>query len=70
MEMNRTNDDHDSAEARDTLMMFSGMALMVMGAGLVLTTPIVRKYLGGLNVANLLQAAGPDFDRYMKMKAM
>ena len=60
----------DSNEARDTLLMFGGVALMMMGAGLVLTSPIVRRYLGGLNVASLLQTAAPDFERYMKLKAM
>jgi len=64
------SDNHESAEARDTILMFGGAALMMLGAGLILTTPIVRKYLGGLNVANLLQGAAPDFERYLKLKAM
>jgi hypothetical protein len=70
MEMTDTNHNGDSAETRDTLLIFGGMALMMMGAGLVLTTPVVRRYLGGLNVASLLQNAAPDFERYLKLKAM
>ena len=31
-------------------MMFGGLALVMLGAGMILTSPIVRKYLGGLNV--------------------
>jgi len=60
----------DSAEARDTMLMFGGVALMLLGAGMVLTSPVVRKLLGGLNVASILQGAAPDFERYLKLKAM
>jgi len=70
MEMMHSNGNRDSDEARDTLLMFGGVALMMMGAGLVLTSPIVRRYLGGLNVAGLLQSAAPDFERYLKLKSM
>jgi len=63
-------DNGDSAESLDTLMMFGGLALVTLGAGMILTSPVVRKYLGGLSVGKLLQAAGPDFERYMKLKSM
>ena len=70
MEILRAANNSDSDESQTTLMMFGGLALMTLGAGLILTTPIVRKYLGGLDVGKLLQAAGPDFERYMKLKSM
>ena len=70
MQMAINNSNHDSDEARDTMLMFGGAALMLMGAGLILTSPIVRKYLGGLNVTNLLHSAAPDLERYLKLKAM
>jgi len=70
MEIVRAVDNSDSAESLDTLMMFGGLALVTLGAGLILTSPIVRKYLGGFDVGKLLQAAGPDFERYMKLKSM
>ncbi len=60
----------DSDESLNTLMMFGGLALVTLGAGMILSSPTVRKYLGGFNVGKLLQAAGPDFERYMKLKAM
>jgi len=69
MEALRVN-GHEESNDRDTLLMFGGVALMMMGAGLVLTSPIIRRYLGGLNIASLLQTAAPDFERYMKLKAM
>jgi hypothetical protein len=60
----------DSGDTRDTLMLLSGAALVMFGAGLILSTPAVRKLLGGANIGNFLQAAAPDFQRYLKLKAM
>jgi hypothetical protein len=65
---NSTEDDNN--DTRDTLMLLSGAALVIFGAGLILTTPPVRKLLGGVGIGTLLQAAGPDFQRYLKLKAM
>jgi len=65
---NRNEDDNN--DTRDTLMLLSGAALVIFGAGLILTTPPVRKLLGGVGIGSLLQAAGPDFQRYLKLKAM
>ena len=55
---------------KDTLFMLSGVALVVFGAGLILSNPIARRYLGQLGVGNLAQAALPDLDRYLKLRAM
>ena len=33
---------------KDTLFMLGGVALMVFGAGLILTNPIARRYMGQL----------------------
>ena len=62
--------NNQSTDTRDTLLLLSGAALVMFGAGLMLTTPAVRKLLGGLGVGNILQAAVPDFERYLKLKAM
>ena len=70
MEIAQFGDNYDSAETRNTMLLFGGIALMMLGTGLVLTTPAVRRYLGGLNVAGLLQHAAPDFERYLKLKSM
>ena len=50
--------------------MLSGIALMIFGAGLVLSNPVVQKYLGKVGVGNLAQAALPDIERYMRLRAM
>jgi hypothetical protein len=60
----------EEAESRDTLFLMGGAALMVLGAGLILSTPMVRKMLGGVGVGNLLSAAAPDFERYLKLRSM
>jgi hypothetical protein len=43
---------------------------MIFGAGLILSTPAVRRALAGGGVSNLIQAAIPDFQRYLKLRAM
>ena len=55
---------------KDTLYMLSGVALVIFGAGLILSNPIVRSYMGKLGVGDLAQAALPDLDRYLKLRAM
>jgi len=70
MQLVHDGETDNSAESRDTMMMFGGLALVLVGTGMILTSPAIRKYLGGLNVGNLLQTAAPDFERYLKLKAM
>jgi hypothetical protein len=70
MEAIQAANNHSSDETRDTLLLFGGVALMMLGAGMVLTSPVVRKHLGGLNLGSLLQNTAPDFERYLKLKAM
>lgn len=55
---------------KQTLYMLGGVALIVFGAGLILSNPLVRRYLGQVGVGNLALAALPDFQRYMKLRSM
>lgn len=55
---------------RDSLMLFGGIALIVLGAGLILSNRAIRRYLGGLNVAEMVSNAAPDIQRYFKLKSM
>ena len=52
--------------------MLGGVAMVVFGAGLILSNPIVRKFMGqaGVGGLNLLTAAIPDFERYLKLRNM
>ncbi|MFZ0312714.1 MAG: hypothetical protein WAL85_08415 [Candidatus Korobacteraceae bacterium] len=65
-EPHATERDND----RDTLFMLSGIALMVFGAGLILSNPVAQKYLGRLGVPNLAKDALPDLERYLRLRAM
>jgi hypothetical protein len=55
---------------KDTLFMLSGVALIVFGAGLILSNPIAKRYLGQFGVGDLANAALPDLDRYLKLRSM
>jgi len=59
-----------TSDSRDTLYMMGGVALIVFGAGLVLSNPFVRRYMAQLGVGNLAQAVMPDVERYFKLRAM
>jgi hypothetical protein len=69
MDLAETNGTNSMTD-KDTLYMLSGVALIVFGAGLILSNPLVRRYLGQVGVGGLAQAALPDIDRYLKLRAM
>jgi hypothetical protein len=55
---------------KDTLYMLGGVALMVFGAGLILSNPTIRRYMSQAGVGNLATALMPDVERYFKLRAM
>jgi hypothetical protein len=65
---NRT--DETNGTDKETLYMLGGVALVIFGAGLVLSNPTVRRYLGQVGVGNLASAALPDLERYFRLRAM
>ena len=60
------HESNGSVGDKDTLLMLSGLALVVFGAGLILSNPIARRYMGQFGVGNLVQGVLPDLDRYLK----
>ena len=70
MELTEHTNGQDENEARDTLFLLGGAAMVLFGAGLILSTPVIRRQLGGMGIGNLLQAAVPDIERYLKLRAM
>jgi hypothetical protein len=68
--MELSEDTNYSGTDKDTLYMLGGAALILFGTGLILSNPIVRRYLGQLGVGGLLTAAIPDVDRYLKLRNM
>jgi hypothetical protein len=61
---------NDGAADKNTLFLLSGVALVVFGAGLIISNPFIRRYMSQLGVGNLAQAAIPDIERYFKLRAM
>lgn len=55
---------------KDTLFMMGGVALVVFGAGLILSNPFIRRYMSQAGVGNLATAVIPDVERYFKLRAM
>jgi hypothetical protein len=54
----------------DTLLLFGGAACLLLGAGLILSSSLTRRYLGDVNAGELLQGAVPDVQRYLRLRAM
>lgn len=63
-------DDQDSPASKDTLLMLGGVALCVVGAGLILTSPIAKRYMGQLGIGDLAGGIVPDIERYFKLRSM
>jgi hypothetical protein len=55
---------------KETLYMLGGVAMMVFGAGLILSNRSIRGYMAQMGVGNLASAAMPDIQRYFKLRAM
>jgi hypothetical protein len=66
--MNRTEDGNSTDKA--TLYLLGGAALVLFGAGLILSNPMIRKYLGQMGVGNLASAALPDIEKYFRLRSM
>lgn len=64
--------ENGSNDARDTMLMMAGVSLVVFGTGLILSNPIVRRLMAqaGISGLNLLSAAVPDFEKYMRLRNM
>lgn len=55
---------------RDTLYMLGGVAMVVFGAGLILSNPSIRRYLSRFGIGNIAETVMPDVERYFKLRAM
>jgi hypothetical protein len=66
--MERT--DGANTTDKETLYMLGGIALIIFGAGLVLSNPTVRRYLGQAGLGNFATAALPDLEKYFRLRSM
>jgi len=62
--------ENGSGADKDTLYMLGGVALVIFGAGLILSNPSIRKYLSQMGIGNLASAALPDLERYFRLRSM
>jgi hypothetical protein len=67
--MNRTDETNGGTD-KETLYMLGGVALVIFGAGLVLSNPTIRRYLGQAGLGNIATAALPDIERYFRLRSM
>jgi len=58
------------ASDKNTFFLLGGVALVVFGAGLIVSNPFIRRYISQLGVGNLAHAAMPDIERYLRIRAM
>ena len=62
--------DMVESNGKETLYMMGGVALIVFGAGLVLSSPFIRRYMAQIGIGNVAQAVMPDVERYFRLRAM
>ena len=55
---------------KQTLYLLGGVAMIVFGAGLIISNPVVRRYMSQLGLGSLAQGALPDVERYLKLRNM
>jgi len=60
----------DTRDLRDLLLALGGAAMVLVGAGLMLSHPVVRRYVGQLGLNDVAQRVVPDIERYLKLRAM
>ncbi len=70
MELSDVLNSNGNGSDKETLYMLGGAALILFGAGLILSNPQVRRYLGQIGLGNLVTATLPDVDRYLKLRNM
>ena len=69
-----------SDDSKDMLYLVGGMALLIAGAGLIISHPVIRRQLRGAldkvmpgipsNLTSGLSTVVPDFQRYLKLRSM
>ena len=78
--MGEHSNGKDDAEARDILYLSGGAALIILGAGLVLTHPALRRSAKAAFAALMpeieqpvkagIRGVLPDVERYLRLKSM
>ncbi len=69
MELVKRSDGSPSSQ-RDTLFMLGGVALVMVGAGMILSNRAVRRYVENSPIGSVINNLIPDVERYFKLRAM
>lgn len=56
----------NSEDTSDALLVLGGMALILLGAGVILSSPAARRYLDNLDLGRLLKGVAPELARNLK----
>jgi hypothetical protein len=62
--------NNDSNDLQGTLCLFGGLALLIVGTGLIVSHPTIRQYLGNVGLGDIVQTTIPDLERYLKLRSM
>jgi hypothetical protein len=60
----------DDSFDKETMYVLGGAALVLFGAGMLISSRTVRRFLGQKNLGSLVSAAVPDIEKYMKLRQM
>ena len=58
------------SDSKETLYLLGGVAMIVFGAGLILTNSSVKRLLGDLGLEGIVQHSVPDLQRYLQLRDM
>ena len=59
-----------SEESNSAMYILGGAAIVLLGAGLALSSPSVRRYISQIKVGHQAEILMPDVTRYLRMRAM
>lgn len=65
MEQRNTN---GSSETRENILLYGGAALIIAGAGMILSSAAGQRYMSNLKPGTLVQAALPALQGFMKLR--
>jgi len=62
--------EHGDGPDKETLYLIGGIAMVMLGAGLLLSNSRVREYLSDAGLGKFVAAAIPDLERYFRLRSM
>jgi hypothetical protein len=69
MENRERHENKEAMELEDLLLVLGGAAMVLLGAGLMLSHPLVKRYVDQFKLNDLAQGALPRLERFLKLRA-